>query len=224
MKSSAKKWFLYIPLGYIVFSIMLVLMLKWIPVFVTPLMVVRSLQNIGKEEFSTKKQWTRFEDISKYMSKAVIASEDQKFYTHNGFDYEEIAKMKKEHETKGKPIRGCSTISQQTAKNCFTFCTHTWFRKGVEAYYTVLIEKIWGKERILEVYLNVAEMGLGLYGAEAASQAFFNHNASKLSANEAATLACCLPNPLKRTPKWVDRYMSSRRSDIVREMYYIKYP
>lgn len=212
---------LYIPLGYIAVSVLLVLLLKWVPVYFTPLMAVRSVQNCGEKAYSTKKKWTALEDISKNMSRAVIASEDQKFYIHKGFDLDEIAKMRQEHLTKGKPVRGCSTISQQTAKNCFTFCTHSWLRKGIEAYYTVLIEKIWGKERIMEVYLNVAEMGVGIFGAESACEEYFGHKAAKMSEWEAASLACCLPNPLKRTPKWVNKHMSSRRSDVVRAMGYL---
>jgi len=218
MKKFLRILFLYIPIGYIVFSILLVVMLKWMPVYLTPLMVVRGVQNFGEKSYCIKKRWTQSEDISKNMSRAVIASEDQKFFSHNGFDYDEIERMRRDHQTKGKPIRGCSTISQQTAKNCFTFCTHTWTRKAVEAYYTLLIEKIWGKERVLEVYLNVVEMGKGIYGVEAASNEYFDHKASKLSEKEAATLACCLPNPLKRTPKWVEKHMVTRRSDIMNAM------
>jgi len=197
---------------------MLVLILKWMPVFVTPLMTVRSLQNIDEKSYCIKKEWTSLDNISINMSKAVMAAEDQKFYIHNGFDYDEITRMRRDHLTKGKPVRGCSTISQQTAKNCFTFCTRTWARKAVEAYYTVLIEKIWGKDRIMEVYLNVAEMGVGIYGVESASEKYFGHKASDLSEGEAASLACCLPNPLKRTPEWVNKHMVKHRSDVIQAM------
>ena len=115
-------------------------------------------------------------------------------------------------------MRGCSTISQQTAKNCFTWCSHTWIRKCVEAYYTVLIEKIWGKERILEVYLNIAEMGPGIYGAEAAARRYFHIHASDLTKADASSLACCLPNPLHRDPNWVNRFMPKRREQVVHDM------
>jgi len=211
--------FLYIPLGYISLSLLLVLLLKWAPVPATPLMLVRSIQNIGNESYHTRKKWIPAGEISRVMTRAVIASEDQSFYNHGGFDLEEISRMRADHLKKGKPMRGCSTISQQTAKNCFTFCTRTWVRKGIEAYYTVLIEKIWGKERIMEVYLNIAEMGVGIFGVEAASEKYFSHKASALSEREAASLACCLPNPLKRTPRWVEKYMNRRCSDVVNLMH-----
>lgn len=133
--------------------------------------------------------------------RAVIASEDGRFLEHHGFDFREMRKMLEEHLEKGKRIRGCSTISQQTAKNCFTFCSDTWFRKGVEAYYTVLIEYIWGKERIMEVYLNIAETGDGLFGAGAAARRYYGKDASQLTRRQAAAIACVLPDPLHRTPE-----------------------
>jgi len=145
---------------------------------------------------------------------AVITAEDQRFFQHNGFDYKELSQMKQEHFFDGSPIRGCSTISQQTAKNCFTWCSKTWLRKGIEAYFTVLIEKIWGKERILEVYLNVAEMGPGIYGAEAAARHYFNISASDIKRADAASLACCLPNPLHRDPDWAKCHMAKRLAQI----------
>ena len=206
----------YIPAGFVVASILLVTILKWVPVTFTPLMLVRGLQNIGNDAIIIKYKWTPLEDISDEMIKAVIASEDQKFLLHNGFDFDEIARMKQEHMFDGSPIRGCSTISQQTAKNCFTFCSHTWFRKGIEAYYTVLIEKIWGKRRIMEVYLNVAELGSGIYGVEAASKKYYHIHASDLTMADATSLACCLPNPLQRDPYWVNKYMETRRSQIAK--------
>lgn len=206
----------YIPAGFVVASVLLVTLLKWIPVTTTPLMLLRGLQNVGNQGITVKYKWTPLNEISDEMIKAAIASEDQKFLFHNGFDFEEIAKMKEEHMFDGSPIRGCSTISQQTAKNCFTFCTHTWIRKGIEAYYTVLIEKIWGKRRILEVYLNIAEMGPGIYGAEAAARRYYHIHASDLTMADATSLACCLPNPLHRDPNWVNRYMEARRGQIAK--------
>lgn len=204
----------YIPAGFVVASVMLVTILKWVPVTSTPLMMLRGLQNIGDKAVTVKYKWTPIKDISDDMIKAVIASEDQKFLWHNGFDFDEISRMKQEHMFDGSPVRGCSTISQQTAKNCFTFCTHTRLRKAVEAYYTVLIEKIWGKKRIMEVYLNVAELGPGIYGAEAAARRYYHIHASDLTMADASSLACCLPNPLHRSPDWANLYMSKRRSEI----------
>lgn len=204
----------YIPAGAVLASILLVILLKWVPVTSTPLMLTRSLHSFGKDGVSVKFKWTPIDDISDEMICAVIAAEDQRFYQHNGFDFQEIAKMKHTHLFDGSPIRGCSTISQQTAKNCFTWCTKTWLRKGIEAYFTVLIERIWGKKRILEVYLNVAEMGPGIYGAEAAARRYFHIHASDLTKVDAASLACCLPNPLHRDPDWAKGHMAKRLAQI----------
>lgn len=203
--------FVYIPAGFVIGSFLLVLILKWAPVTVTPLMLKRSIHNIGNSEFRVKYQWVSLDDISEDMIKAAIAAEDNKFLWHNGFDFEEMERMKKQHMFDGSPIRGCSTISQQTAKNCFTFCSKTWLRKGIEAYYTVLIEKIWGKRRIMEVYLNVAEMGPGIFGVEAASRRYYHIHAFDLTMADASSLVCCLPNPLHRDPEWANRYLGSRR-------------
>lgn len=204
----------YIPAGAVLASVLLVILLKWVPVTTTPLMLKRTIHPVGENGATVKYKWTRIEDISDEMINAVIAAEDQRFFQHNGFDYKELAQMKEEHLFDGSPIRGCSTISQQTAKNCFTWCSKTWLRKGIEAYFTVLIEKIWGKERILEVYLNVAEMGPGIYGAEAAARHYFHIHASDLTMADASSLVCCLPNPLHRDPNWANQHMSSHRAQI----------
>jgi monofunctional biosynthetic peptidoglycan transglycosylase len=145
-------------------------------------------------------------------------AEDQRFFSHNGFDWIELAKMKGEHDKFGKPVRGCSTISQQVAKNCFTFGSHTWMRKAIEAYYTVLIETLWGKERILEVYLNVAETGRGLFGVESACQRFFGCSASDVTIDDAAALACVLPKPLTRTPSSVMNTHTTKYRKLCREV------
>lgn len=191
----------WIPLSLAIFSLAQVLLLKYVPVKVTPLMIKRTFQNIRKDGYRIQQEWTRLDDISPAMIQAVIASEDGRFLEHHGFDFREMRKMLEEHLEKGKRIRGCSTISQQTAKNCFTFCSDTWFRKGVEAYYTVLIEYIWGKERIMEVYLNIAETGDGLFGAGAAARRYYGKDASQLTRRQAAAIACVLPDPLHRTPE-----------------------
>lgn len=207
----------YIPAAAVLASVLLVILLKLVPVTYTPLMLKRSIHSIGDSVLKVKYKWTPIENISDEMIYSVIAAEDQKFFFHNGFDFEEISKMKEDHLFDGSPVRGCSTISQQTAKNCFTWCTNTWLRKGIEAYYTVLIEKIWGKQRILEVYLNVAEMGPGIYGAEAAARRYYHIHASDLTKADASSLACCLPNPLHRNPDWANKYMAKRREQIVRD-------
>lgn len=204
----------YIPAGAVLASVLLVILLKWVPVTTTPLMLKRTIQSVGEKGVTVKYKWTPIEDISDEMIYAVIAAEDQRFFQHNGFDYKELSQMKQEHYFDGSPIRGCSTISQQTAKNCFTWCSKTWLRKGIEAYFTVLIEKIWDKKRILEVYLNVAEMGPGIYGAEAAARHYFHIHASDLTMADASSLVCCLPNPLHRDPNWANQHMSSHRAQI----------
>lgn len=204
----------YVPAGFVVTSVLLVTLLKWVPVTITPLMVRRSIESIGKPHHTFQRKWVPLESISDNMIRAVIAAEDQKFLCHDGFDFEELGRMKHEHISDGSPLRGCSTISQQTAKNCFTFCTSSWLRKGVEAYYTVLIEWIWGKDRIMEVYLNVAEFGRQIYGIEAAAQHYYSIRAEDLTLADATSLACCLPNPLHRDPDWVNRHLASRRSEI----------
>jgi len=191
--SGIKKALIEIPLALIVASVMLVVLLKWFPVLFTPLMIKRAVQNKTVE---IHYRWVPIEKVSDNLKKAVIASEDQKFLTHNGFDIDEIKKMRQKHLKSGTPMRGCSTISQQTAKNCFTFGSHSWFRKGVEAYFTFLIEKIWGKKRILEVYLNVVELGPQIYGVEAASQHYYKCPAAKLSLMNSCTLSRILPNPI----------------------------
>ena len=204
----------YVPAGFVVTSVLLVTLLKWVPVTITPLMVRRSIESIGKPHHPFQRRWVPLESISDNMIRAVIAAEDQKFLCHDGFDFEELGRMKQEHISDGSPLRGCSTISQQTAKNCFTFCTGSWLRKGVEAYYTVLIEWIWGKDRIMEVYLNVAEFGRQIYGIEAAAQHYYSIRAEDLTLADATSLACCLPNPLHRDPDWVNCHLASRRSEI----------
>ena len=173
-------------------------------------MLKRSIQNIEQRGYKNTRTWVDIESISPVMVRAVMASEDGRFMEHWGFDIKELIKMKNEHKKKGKKIRGCSTISQQVAKNCFTFCGHSWWRKGFEAYYTVLIELLWSKERIMEVYLNIAETGKGIFGVEAAAQKYFGHSAAKLNTHRAVCIACVLPNPLVRSPKTVPQKNKSK--------------
>lgn len=148
---------------------------------------------------------------------AVIASEDQLFPDHNGFDFKSIEKARK-HNQQSKSLRGASTISQQTAKNVFLWQGRSWFRKGLEVYFTFMIEKIWGKRRILQVYMNVAEMGDGVFGIEAAAQAHFKKTAMKLTRSEAAMIAACLPNPKRFTIKPLSRRVASRYPWVLRQM------
>lgn len=197
-------------LAFVALSVLWVLLYRWVPVRWTPLMLKRTVQNIGTEGYRNVRTWVGLEDIAPVMVRAVLASEDGRFMEHDGFDVQEIIKMRKDHRTKGKKIRGCSTISQQVAKNCFTFCGRSWWRKGFEVYYTVLIELLWSKERIMEVYLNIAETGKGVFGVESAARKFFERPASKLNAHQAVSIACVLPNPLTRNPRTVSQKYSRK--------------
>jgi monofunctional biosynthetic peptidoglycan transglycosylase len=224
-----KKWIaklllIKIPLAFIAVTVLWVFMLKWVPVWVTPLMVSRSIEYRNDDGFRTQKKWRSYEKISPEMAKSVIASEDNLFVEHNGFDWKEMKKAIKEHKEKGKRLRGASTISQQTAKNVFLFPSRSFVRKVFEAYFTLLIEWIWGKERILEVYLNVAEMGKGIYGAEAAANAYFDKRASELTRREASLITACLPNPIARHADKPSQYVSRRAGQIRTLIPKIAYP
>ncbi|MBP5505312.1 MAG: monofunctional biosynthetic peptidoglycan transglycosylase [Bacteroidales bacterium] len=188
------------PFWFVVTSILLVAALKWVPVRYTPLMLKRSIQFGWLDGCHAVRTWVPLEDISPEVVSAAIAAEDARFLEHSGFDWEEVGQMLGAHRSSGKPLRGCSTISQQTAKNVFTFSTRTIARKAVETYWTVLIEAIWGKRRIMEVYLNVVETGRGLYGVEAAARHYFGTGADALSRRQAVSLAVCLPRPLQTDP------------------------
>ena len=200
-------------------TIAAVVVYKWMPVYITPLMITRSIEN--DDEMQHK--WVPIEEISKNMALAVVSSEDNLFMSHSGFDFDQIQKAIEEAEKTGRQ-RGASTISQQTAKNVFLWNGRSWVRKGLEAYFTVLIELIWGKERIMEVYLNSIEMGPGIYGAEAVAQAHFGKSASKLTRREAALIAATLPNPLKYSSKNPSKYMRKRQRQITRLMGLVENP
>ena len=178
--------------GFIGLSLALVLLFKFVPVPVTATMVL--------DGNGITKDWEPLSQIDRNMVRAVIAAEDGKFCTHDGFDREAIETAMRENAQGGR-IRGGSTISQQTAKNVFLWQGGGYFRKGLDAYFTLLIEKIWGKRRIMEVYLNVAETGIGTYGAEAGAQRYFGKSASSLTTLEAARMAAALPLPKKRSVK-----------------------
>lgn len=165
-----------------------------------------------------KRDYVSAEQMSPHAGLAVIASEDQLFPDHNGFDWKSIQKAIAKNQKKKNRIVGASTISQQVAKNVFLWQSRDWLRKGLEVYFTFMIELIWGKQRILEVYLNVAEMGKGIFGIEAASQAYFKKNASKLSRTEAAMIAACLPNPVRYTVKPLSKVVSVRYPWVLMQM------
>lgn len=196
-------------------SILLVVAYKFIPVYYTPLMLTR-LYDQYKEGKPRKLEhtWVPLSQIAQPLVQAVVASEDNLFLDHNGFDIEQIQKALDEAE-EGKRVRGASTISQQTAKNVFLLPAKSYFRKGIEAYFTLLIEWIWGKERIMEVYLNSVEMGDGIYGAEAVANAHFGKQAYELSLEEAALIAASLPNPRKFNSGKPSPYMLKRQGQIL---------
>jgi monofunctional biosynthetic peptidoglycan transglycosylase len=202
-------------LWFLGLSILWVIVYKWVPIPYTPLMAIRSLEAEG--DFETKHDWVPMEEISTELQLAVISAEDQNFLNHNGFDYEAIQKAYKNNQ-KGRRIKGGSTISQQTAKNVFLWPNRSWLRKGLETYFTFLIETLWSKERILEVYLNSIEMGNGVYGAEAASQYWFNKSAKKLTRYQAASIAVILPNPRKYKASNSSNYIENRKQWLVRQM------
>jgi monofunctional biosynthetic peptidoglycan transglycosylase len=210
MLKKIKRFIILTLVAFCTMSTSWVLLYKWAPVKWTPLMLKRTVQNIGEKGYKNTRTWVDLEDISPIMVRAVMASEDGRFMEHWGFDLKELIKMKKEHKSKGKKIRGCSTVSQQVAKNCFTFCGRSWWRKGFETYYTVLIELFWSKERIMEVYLNIVETGKGVFGVEAAAQKYFGRSAAKLNTHQAVSIACVLPSPLKRNPKTVSQKNQSK--------------
>jgi monofunctional biosynthetic peptidoglycan transglycosylase len=206
-------WFLGISLFFVI-------VFKWVPVPITPLMVIRCIeQKADGESMKLKKDWEPIENISNKLQLAVVCTEDQNFLNHHGFDFGAIQKAMEENKWK-KRKRGASTISQQTAKNLFLWQGRSWVRKGLEVYFTFLIELFWSKERIMEVYLNIIEMGDGIYGAEAASQAYFHKPAANLSTQQAAAIAVILPNPLKFSATNPSKYTRKRQNFAIRQMRY----
>ena len=205
------RWCRNAVLALFVFSLFMVLVYKWLPVPFTPLMFIRALD---PETPQMKHHWVSIDKISHAMPLAVVASEDNRFMTHHGFDHEQIRQAMEEAKRGGRK-RGASTISQQTAKNVFLWPGRSWIRKGLEAYFTVLIEFVWGKERIMEVYLNSIEMGRGIFGVEAASRTYFSKSAASLTRPEAALIAAALPNPRKRNPGAPSAYMRKRQGAIL---------
>jgi monofunctional biosynthetic peptidoglycan transglycosylase len=199
-------------------SLFFVVLFKFVPVPFTPLMVIRAIENksAGKEVYFNH-DWEPLENISMNLQKAVIASEDGTFLRHNGFDFTAMQKAFKSN-SRGRKIKGGSTISQQTAKNVFLWQGRSYVRKGLEAYFTVLIELIWGKERIMEVYLNSIEMGDGVYGAQAATEHWYRKDASSLTLQQAAGIAAILPNPRKYKATGSSSYINNRKAKIVRVM------
>jgi monofunctional glycosyltransferase len=208
-------WFLGITIVWVILA-------SFLPIPFTPLMGIRMIeQKTNSKPIVFQKDWVPLEDISEDLVLAVICSEDQHFEEHNGFDIEAIKKAiqnNKKRSKRGKTVHGASTISQQVAKNVFLWPGRSWIRKGFEVYFTFLIETIWSKKRIMEVYLNVIEMGNGIYGAQAAGLTFFGKNAKDLTRPEAALIAAVLPNPRKWSAAAPTSYITKKQNWIVRQM------
>lgn len=215
----AVKWLLILFLGSTLF---VVVVYRFAPVPVTPLMLIRLCQQVTKgETIRLHHHWVSITKMSHYMPVAVMASEDQRFLEHHGFDFKEI-KNAVGDQIEGKRRRGGSTISQQTAKNVFLWPESSWTRKGFEVYFTILIELCWSKQRIMEVYLNSIEMGHGIYGVEAVARDHFNTDARQLTRSQCALISATLPNPLKYNSAHPSPYMLKRQQAILGQMKHIK--
>lgn len=215
------KYITYCLLTFLVSTVLAVAVYRWLPVPITPLMAIRCVQNIHNGETAAiHHKWVPLKQISPYLPVAVMASEDQNFMHHHGFDFNAIQDAAIER-LEGKRSRGGSTISQQTAKNVFLWPQSSWLRKGFEVYFTVLIELMWPKERIMEVYLNSIEMGPNIYGAEAVAQRHFGCSARKLRRSDCALIAATLPNPLRFSSLAPSGYMRKRQKKIEQEMRHI---
>ena len=213
------KIILKIFLGFIILSVFSVLMLKWINPLTSSIMVQRKIEAIVtfEERQMIAYEWFSYDNISKQMAVAVIAAEDQNFPYHFGFDFEQIEKALKQHE-RGRRLRGASTITQQVAKNLFLWEGRSLIRKGLEAYFTLLIELLWSKERTLEVYLNIIEMGDMIFGVGAASQIYFKKLPIKLTRSQAALLTATIPNPKRFSAKRPSGYILRRQNWILGQM------
>jgi monofunctional biosynthetic peptidoglycan transglycosylase len=206
-------WVKRIIITLFIVQLLYIIALKWINPPITFTQIGSIVSGDG-----LKRDYVDADEISASMKLAVMAAEDQVFPDHGGFDWKSINKARKHNDKKPNRVRGASTISQQTAKNVFLWQGRSWIRKGLEVYFTKMIEWFWGKERILEMYLNVIEMGRGIYGAEAAAQAYFDKPASKLTRREAAQIAACLPNPKKFTVKPLSQHVAARSGWVQRQM------
>ena len=203
---------------FFVTTIFSVIIYKYVPVYVTPLMVIRTVSSSE----SIHHKWISLEDMPKDIVKAVIASEDAHFLSHNGFDFKAIKQAIEHNKKNNKTKRGASTIRQQTAKNVFLWPSRSWLRKGLEAYFTVLIELFWDKQRIIEVYLNSIEMGDGIFGIAAVADKHFDKEPEKLTKHQCALIAATLPNPIKFNSAAPSPYMRKRQRVILREMKSVK--
>jgi monofunctional biosynthetic peptidoglycan transglycosylase len=212
------KWILKFAVIFFVSTVLLVFAMRWINPVTSSIMVQRQISGLFKGEFELiKYHWVSYDDVSKYMPIAIVAAEDQNFPKHFGFDFKQIEKALKENQ-RGRRVRGASTITQQVAKNLFLWEGKSFVRKGIEAYFTLLIELLWDKQRILEVHMNIAEMGDKIFGVGTASVAYFKRPAANLNIRQAALLAAILPNPLKYSAVKPSGYVRGRQNWIVRQI------
>ena len=212
------KWTLKVTMIFFVSTVLLVFTMRWINPVTSSIIVQRQISGLFKGEFELiKYHWVSYDDVSKFMPIAIVAAEDQNFPKHFGFDFKQIEKALKENQ-RGRRVRGASTITQQVAKNLFLWEGKSFLRKGIEAYFTLLIELLWDKQRILEVHMNIAEMGDKIFGVGTASVAYFKKPAANLNIRQAALLAAILPNPKKYSAIKPSGYVRGRQSWIVRQI------
>ncbi len=211
----ALHWLKWIVIAFFTLSLLPVIVFRFVPPPVTPLMIKRAIERKADDKKPLiRKDWVKLKEISPHLVQAVVAAEDNRFLEHWGIDVEAIEKAV-EHNKRHRRKRGASTITQQTAKNVFLWPARTYTRKAFELYFTTLVELTWSKKRIMEVYLNVIEMGDGVYGAEAAARKYFHKPAARLTRGEAALIAAALPNPRKRNPAAPSAYMLKRQAKIL---------
>ncbi|HEX7358799.1 MAG TPA: monofunctional biosynthetic peptidoglycan transglycosylase [Ignavibacteriaceae bacterium] len=212
------KWLFKFAILFFITSVLLVFSMRWINPITSSIMIQRQISGLFKGEFEfINYHWVNYDDISRFMPIAVVAAEDQNFPNHFGFDFKQIEKALKENK-RGRRVRGASTITQQVAKNLFLWEGKSFVRKGIEAYFTLLIELLWDKQRILEVHLNIAEMGDKIFGVGTASVVYFKKPASKLSMSQSALLAAVLPNPKKYSVLRPSGYIRGRQNWIIRQI------
>ncbi len=215
-KKGFRKYFIFFKraiIYFFIFHLFYILLIKW----VNPPITFTQLNSVFRGE-GLQRDYRSFTNISYNAGLAMIASEDQSFADHNGFDWKSIKKAMAYNKRKPNRVRGASTISQQVAKNVFLWQGRSWIRKGLEVYFTFMVETLYSKRRILELYLNVAEMGKGVYGIEAAAKTYFNKSAKKLSRSEAAMIAACMPNPKKYSVKPISRFVANKYPWVLNQM------
>jgi monofunctional biosynthetic peptidoglycan transglycosylase len=220
------RWlFLWLPIGFLLISTLQVLTLRWLPPMTSAFMISRQFEAWGERDwkFRLHYAWRGHEQISPNLPIALVAAEDQMFPEHHGFDFKAIDKAL-EHNRRGRKVRGASTISQQVAKNLCLWQGRSYVRKGLEAWYTVLIELLWSKQRILDVYANIAEFGDGVYGAEAAARTYFGKTAARLSPSESARMAAVLPSPRRYSIAKPGSYVQRRANWIQRQVQHLGGP